>query len=98
MESAYRASSGTFTNYLDEEELPGPDREEFAAMLRVIADWLVPAEPKMPIYLGATGVDASIHAAQQVRQQLRQKLLDEAASAAAPPSDHLLYENNDTTN
>ena len=81
MESAYRASSGTFTNYLDEEELPGPDREEFAAMLRVVADWLIPPEPKTPIYKGATGVDASIHAAQQMRQQLRQKLLSEAAKA-----------------
>ena len=48
METAYTTSSGTFTNYLDEEELPGPDREEFSAMIRAVRDWLVPEEDPLP--------------------------------------------------
>jgi len=40
MRCAYESSSGTITNALGREELPGPGVEEFTAMLDVIADYL----------------------------------------------------------
>ena len=82
MESAYRASSGTFINHLDEEELPGPDREEFAAMLRVVTDWLVPfdLEPAKPDY-AEDGMGWPEWYEWLERKRLRSILLDEVLKA-----------------
>lgn len=45
MRAAYERSSGTVVNHQGEQELPGPDREEFEAMILTVADWLSALRP-----------------------------------------------------
>jgi hypothetical protein len=44
MRDAYEQSSGSIFGINDRIELPGPEREEFAAMLRVVASRISPPE------------------------------------------------------
>jgi hypothetical protein len=49
MIEAYEAVSGSLIDHMGREQLPGPDREECAAMLRAIADAVVPERQEPPI-------------------------------------------------
>jgi hypothetical protein len=63
MRKAYIESSGSIINDLGQEVLSGPDREEFAAMIRAIAQWIRQRHPLSPgseTYIGASVVAAEL--------------------------------------
>ncbi len=78
MLAAYVEVSGSFTDNLGNEQLPGPDREEMAAMLRVIADEVVPFELSPGGYQPECDHE---HAAWAERLRIRQRLHAEAERA-----------------
>ncbi len=78
MLAAYVEVSGSFTDHLGNEQLLGPDREEMAAVLRVIADEVVPEEDFHDFSHGSI---AEIMWRQ--RRLTRQRLLTEAERAEA---------------
>jgi hypothetical protein len=76
MIEAYEAVSGSLIDHMGREQLPGPDREECAAMLRALADVVVPEEPKPHVF-----DDSYTHGARDARLEIRALLLAEAERA-----------------
>jgi hypothetical protein len=77
MIEAYEDVSGSFIDHLGREQLPGPDREECAAMLRALADVVVPEEESPGFNLG----QSLAWQRWAERQRIRALLLAEAERA-----------------
>jgi len=75
MRDAYAASSGYYIDAFEQSALPGPRRQEFKAMLRALADEVVPEEQ-------APGWEPAYKLYErQQRQRTRALLLQAAAEA-----------------
>lgn len=83
MLAAFEDASVTFYDDYGEETFIRPDGEEMAAILRVIADEVVPEEylPPPDEIADDSLIDHIIYTAVKQRQQIRQRLLTEAEQA-----------------